>query len=146
MESGPGTLDYSSLRDALGQLRTSLGYCESPLASQDKGVARQFQAAAIQGFEFTYELAHKMLRRHIAMRSASPAEVENYSFAELIRAGQAARLIKSDWQIWGDYRHARSITSHTYSARSAARVFALIPQFVEDTAYLVEALEQADQK
>jgi nucleotidyltransferase substrate binding protein (TIGR01987 family) len=139
-------LDYRSLRDALGQLETSLDYCASPMAARDEGLARQFQAAAIQAFEFTYELAHKMLRRHLAAQSANPGDVMGYSFAELIKAGHAMGLIKGTSQTWGDYRHARSLTSHTYSLRSAEKVSALIPQFADEARHLLTALEKASRE
>ena len=49
-------LDLSSLREALAALNTSLRYLESDLAA-NPDVKDQFRAAAIQAFEFTYELA-----------------------------------------------------------------------------------------
>ncbi len=57
-------LDLSSLREALAALSTSLRYLESDLAA-DPDVKDQFRAAAIQAFEFTYELAYKFMKRQL---------------------------------------------------------------------------------
>jgi hypothetical protein len=54
-------IDIASLEKAIAQLETSLKYSESDLAKKDEGIAKQFRAAAIQAFEFTYEVSHKML-------------------------------------------------------------------------------------
>jgi len=43
-------------RDALAALNASLGHLDSDLAA-DPSLRDQFRAAAIQAFEFTYELA-----------------------------------------------------------------------------------------
>lgn len=136
-------LDVGSLRDALGQLETSLAYCQSPLARQDPGIARQFQAAAIQAFEFTYDLSHKMLRRYLL--SVDPGLQQDFDLGiqNLFREGYAKALVRSEWQIWSDFRKARNITSHTYNATSARQVFDLIPAFVEEARFLLAALERS---
>ncbi len=136
-------LDVGSLRNALGQLETSLAYCDSALARQDPGIARQFQAAAIQAFEFTYELARKMLRRHLLNVDPGLEAEFDMSFQSLIREGYARHLIKSEWRTWSDFRQARGITSHTYNEASARRVFEQIPAFVEEARYLLAALERS---
>lgn len=56
-------LDLSSLENAIAQLEQSLSYFHSPIVQQDSGLALQLRAAAIQAFEFTYELSWKMLKR-----------------------------------------------------------------------------------
>jgi len=69
---GAYDIDVTPLRNALGRLQKSLAYCGSELAASDPGLAEQFKAAAIQAFEFTYELSHKTLRRQLeALRKPS---------------------------------------------------------------------------
>jgi len=78
-------------------------------------------------------------------RCASPLLVHNFSFAELIKAGQDTKLLRSDWGTWSEYRRARSITSHTYNEESADRVFAVVPRFVADIIDLIERLDRVEE-
>ena len=50
----------------------------------------QLRDGLIQRFEFTYELSHKMLRRYLRETAATPDEVEQMPFADLIRSGKRA--------------------------------------------------------
>ena len=68
-------LDLSSLRDALAALNASLGYLESDLA-KDAALKDQFRAAAIQAFEFTYELAFKFMKRQLEEIVPVPSAVD----------------------------------------------------------------------
>ena len=56
-------LDYTSLESAVAQLRKSFDYLHSDLARKDTDLREQFRAATIQAFEFSYELAVRMIRR-----------------------------------------------------------------------------------
>jgi nucleotidyltransferase substrate binding protein (TIGR01987 family) len=138
------TLDSSALARALGQLEKSLAYCRSALAAQDPEIALQFRAAAIQASEFTYELSHKMLRRHLAAADPSPETVAALSFAELIREGYAKGLVLAEWKHWAEYRRLRTLTSHSYDAECAQEIFTAIPGFADEARHLLRMLETVD--
>jgi nucleotidyltransferase substrate binding protein (TIGR01987 family) len=129
-------IDISSLENAIAQLETSLKYSESDLAKQDEGIAKQFRAAAIQAFEFTYEISHKMLKRYLKDSEASPEVIEELNFSDLIRTGFAKGLLLGSWDKWRTYRKARGITSHTYFENQAIEVFLQIPEFLKEAKYL----------
>lgn len=136
------TLDLSAFAKAIAQLEKSLAYCASELARQDPEISQQFRAAAIQAFEFTYELSWKTLRRYLAASLANPAAVAEMSFPELIRTGSERGLLLSGWDAWQGYRKARGITSHTYDESRAAQVFAVIPLFLQEARHLLEQLRE----
>lgn len=98
--------------------------------------------ACIQRFEFTYELSHKMLKRFLEATSANPDEFDAMPFQNLIRSGSERGLLRSEWPEWRGYRHARTITSHTYDAEKAAEVFAIIPAFLNEARYLRDRLRE----
>ncbi len=77
-------LDFTSLQNALEQLTESLEYLHSDLA-QDAKLYRQFRAASIQAFEYSYELSHKSLRRFLQLNSPSAQIIEEMTFSQLIR-------------------------------------------------------------
>jgi nucleotidyltransferase substrate binding protein (TIGR01987 family) len=98
--------------------------------------------AAIQRFEYTYELSCKMLKRYLEMYSASSASIDKMSFPELIRTGYEQGLLHSSWDKWHTFRDARNITSHTYDLKKANQVFAVIPSFYEEVFFLLNQLQQ----
>ena len=87
-------LDYSSLASAVSQLQKSLDYLHSDLARKDADLREQFRAATIQAFEFSYELAVKMIRRQLALIVANPDELREIDFADLMRDAADAGIVR----------------------------------------------------
>lgn len=123
-------LDISPLSNALRRL--------------DEGMARylrdtsdtQIRDGLIQRFEFTYELAHKMLKRHLESASPTPGEFDSADFSYLIRSASEHGLLLSDWSQWKQYRDMRAKTSHTYDEDIALAVVAGIPVFQKEAHHL----------
>jgi nucleotidyltransferase substrate binding protein (TIGR01987 family) len=132
-------LDLSSLREALTALETSLRYLRSDLAA-DPALADQFRAAAIQAFEFTYELAFKFMKRQLEEIVAVPSSVDEMTFMQVVRAAAEAGLV-SDVSRFREYREARNITSHAYDRIKAERIAAELPRFAADVTDLLARLE-----
>ena len=129
-------LDLSSLHKALARLDE--GYERYLLDTADL----QIRDGLIQRYEFTYEISHKMLKRHLEMTSANPDVFDAMSFADLIRTGNEQTLLKSDWSVWKIFREMRAKTSHTYDEDIAQAVVQVIPDFIEEAQFLVHRLEQ----
>lgn len=135
-------LDTTSLEKSIAQLKDSLDYCKREEVRVNEKLGVLLRAAAIQAFEFTYELSWKMLKRYLDMTIPDPQEVDSMSFSTLIRTGCEQGLLLSDMTQWKQYRHNRSITSHTYDQEKAAEVFAKIPAFLEDAQYLLQQINK----
>jgi nucleotidyltransferase substrate binding protein (TIGR01987 family) len=134
-------LDLTALERALAQLELSLSYLHSDLAARDQGLRAQFRAAAIQGFEYTYELTVKMIRRQLAQISAVPAELAEMTFKDLIREAADAGLVV-DPESYFLYREIRNITAHTYDEAKAERVLSVLDGFRKDALLLVRELKR----
>lgn len=132
-------LDTSALRSALGQLETSLVYLRSEASQRDAGLRQQFRAAVIQAFEFTYELAIRMTRRQLAEIVATPADLREMAFMDLMRAASDAGLIR-DARPFKLYRDRRNETAHTYDAAKAEQVLSIVEDFVADVRFLHDEL------
>lgn len=127
-------LDISPLVNALARLREGLTRCQAEPGDE------QLRDGLIQRFEFTYELSHKMLRRHLQETAASSEEVARLSFADLIRTGNAQRLLRAEWPAWRRFRDIRTRTTHTYDADTAAEVVREIPAFLAEAEHLCAEL------
>ena len=118
------------LEQALEQLKTSLSFCDSDLAKKDRILFCQFRSAAIQAFEYTYELSIKFLRRHLESEESSNEAVDILGYRDLIRLACEKGLI-DDPELWFQFREKRNITSHTYAENRADEVYKLLPSFLE---------------
>lgn len=132
-------LDLTHLEKAAFQLEKSLQYLNSDLAASDRDLRDQFRAAAIQGFEFTYELAVKMLRRQLEQIVPSPTELRAMAFMDLIRTGAEAGLVE-DVARYRLYREKRNITSHTYDEERAEEILSVLEVFLADVRFLLAQL------
>ena len=130
------TLDLSAFDKAMAQLEEALAYCASDLARNDPRLALHLRAAAIQAFEFTYELAFKLLRRFLIATEPNPSHVGEMSFNEIIRLGFARGLLAADVAAWSAFRRDRGTTSHAYNETKALEVFEGIPGFLEEARHL----------
>jgi nucleotidyltransferase substrate binding protein (TIGR01987 family) len=131
------SLDLTPLRRAVQKLREGL---DEARTAPDHTLLRD---GTIQRFEFTYELAWKMLKRHLERNAPEGASVDALTFASLIRAGSEQGLLPSGWDTWRRFRDARGTTSHTYDEEKAAEVFAVVPDFLAEVEQLLERLEVA---
>lgn len=138
-------LIITPLIKAISQLQESLDYYHSDVVQKDEGLIRQLRAAAIQAFEFTYELSWKMLKRYLKLVEPNPAEIEEMSFPDLIRTACERGLLQSDVAEWKGFRHDRSITSHTYDD-TAEEIFKKIPKFLNEAKFLLSTLQNRIKK
>jgi len=134
-------LDYSSLEDAVAQLQRSLDYLHGDLARTDPGLREQFRAATIQAFEFTYELAIKMIQRQLAQIAANPDALREMDFADRMRDAADAGIVR-DALPYTRYRELRNKTSHTYDAERAEETVSVIDEFLRDVRFLLQELQK----
>lgn len=133
-------LDLSPFDRAVSQLET---FYDLSLQPQDLPVMSEaLRMAAIQAFEYTYELSVKMLRRFLEMTEPNPAALDDATFQGLIRLGSERGLLKSDLPVWMGFRRQRGTTSHAYDAAKAAQVHAAIPAFLADARFLLDELHR----
>ncbi|HET8996410.1 MAG TPA: HI0074 family nucleotidyltransferase substrate-binding subunit [Acetobacteraceae bacterium] len=134
--AGSAGLEITPLVSAVARLREGLDRHLREPADE------QLRDGLIQRFEFTYELAHRLLRRYLREVSASPASLDQMTFADLIRSGNEQGLLRGDWPAWRRYRDMRARTSHTYDVTVAAQVVAGIPDFLAEAVYLRDQLQR----
>jgi nucleotidyltransferase substrate binding protein (TIGR01987 family) len=120
------------------------------LARLEEGLARhlaapedeQLRDGLVLRFTFSYEQAHRMLRRVLAATSPDPEAVDAMTFQELIRTGNEAGLVRGSWPAWRTFREMRARTRHTYHAETADAVVARLPVFIDEAQALRQALAE----
>ncbi len=130
-------LDLSSFQQALNSL--DIAVQKYSIESNNLFV----RDATIQRFEYTYELAHKMLKRYLELSEPNAEIIDQMSFPDLIRTASERGLILNAWDTWKLYRDARNITSHTYSEKKAIQVCSVIPLFLNEAQHLLLTLQKS---
>jgi len=122
-------LELTPLRQALSALQ------RLPL---DRVVDDVHRDAAIQRFEFSYELCWKFMKRHLDWAGVLGTDLMGRR--ELFREAARQGLIEDPVR-WIHYHDARNATSHNYDEANARRVFERILAFSKDARYLLDQLE-----
>lgn len=130
------SLDLTSLDNAIARL------CEAlEVYGRDTGQS-MIRDSVVKRFEFTYELAHKMLKRGLETGAPSPEQYDRMAFPDLIRSGNEQGLLLSDWPVWKQFREMRNKTSHSYDEAVALEVIAGIAGFLRDATFLRDQLRE----
>jgi nucleotidyltransferase substrate binding protein (TIGR01987 family) len=120
-------LNLDPLVKAVDSLRDALAQAKNPYTRD----------ATIQRFEYTFELAWKMLRRHLA----TEALLEPFNIKEVFR--QAGRQgIIANVEAWFAYLKGRNLTSHTYNEKTAEETYELAANFLPDAQALLDELRR----
>lgn len=135
-------LDLSPLRNAIQSLGDGLDVVSDPVwfNQQSAKVRNTLVSGVVKNFEFVYEISAKMIKRAIEMEAASPTEVDESSFRDLLRIAAEKGLI-ADVEAWFRYRKMRNITSHTYDHEKALQVYRDTLAFIDDARSLLQKLE-----
>ncbi len=128
--------------DSLRHLETHVGLVSSQLGTADPALAETFRTAAIKSFEYTYALALGLIERALEDRTGRPETVAAAGFRNFMRMAWEHELI-TDAEAWDAFRAMRNITAHTYNDEQAAKVFAVLPQFIVAARHLLTRLEAA---
>jgi nucleotidyltransferase substrate binding protein (TIGR01987 family) len=129
-------LNLAPLEKAVSRLTEGLARYEKDITDT------QIRDGLIQRFEFSYEISHKMLKRHLEAVSPTPEQFDAMAFADLIRSANEQGLLLGDWSAWKIYREMRSKTSHTYDEEIAIEVVQGIPAFLEEARHLLKQLQE----
>lgn len=125
------SIDVTPLADALAQLRQGLAEAQQDPASE------LLRDGVIQRFEYSHELALKLMRR--TLETVYGDSVDQMAYNDILRTAWERGLIAAI-EPWFEYRTARNKSSHTYDAHVAAEVFASAQPFLYDGEELLHRL------
>ena len=120
----------------LHSLETAVESLREVLSLEKNPVVRD---AAIQRFEYTYDLCWKFLRRWLELEGHP--EVTRFTLKELFRLGAERGLVASP-ESWFRYQQARNLTVHAYDERRAEEVYAVLGGFLADADRLLAELKR----
>ncbi len=127
-------LDFSPFESALSSLEKALMRAHQNLQDEE------IRDACIQRFEYSYELAWKMLKRQLEKEEGSAAGIDALSKKQLFRLGVEKGLLESV-EPWFIYLEKRNLTVHTYDEDNATEVFESLDAFLKDAQRLLTQLK-----
>jgi nucleotidyltransferase substrate binding protein (TIGR01987 family) len=126
-------VSYKTLGDALERLREALVLLE---AHRDDALHVSMRNSVLLSFQFTYALCRPMLERFLVNEGDDPLEIQEMSYAALVRSGNERGILRADWATWSGFRDARNRMAHVYSEPVAEEIVAKVPAFLEEAQYL----------
>lgn len=129
-------LDLTLLKSSLSTLKES--YNDLNL-QQSERIKTYVKDSCVKRFEYTYETAKKIMNKFLKKeydKTESELSINNI-FREMYGLG----LIQN-FENWVNYREKRNFTSHEYNITLTYSIIDVIPNFIKDTEYLIENLEQ----
>lgn len=139
-------IDFTPLKKAIRSLQEGIQVVSNNVwfYDQSEPVQNTLIAGVIQNFEFVYELSIKMLKRQLESEAASPMEIDETRFKDLLRIAAEKGLIRNV-EAWFNYRTMRNITAYTYDHEKAEQVYEDTLGFLEDAQLLFNRLEQRNE-
>ncbi|MBJ6802167.1 nucleotidyltransferase substrate binding protein [Geomonas sp. Red259] len=102
-----------------------------------------FRNAVVKGFELTLETGGKLLRKALKAYAASPKEIDNLTYKEVLRHAAKHGLMDADTvERWFSYRDNRNSTAHDYGVGFAEDTLKLLPVFITDARALEASLRE----
>ena len=102
--------------------------------------------SVIQRFEYSYELASKIIKRYLSITSADPSSINEMSFQELVREAYTKGILKNSWDVWKKYRENRNRTSHGYNEEDAIEIAQNVQVFYGEVQFLLKKLEEYNKR
>jgi nucleotidyltransferase substrate binding protein (TIGR01987 family) len=93
------------------------------------------KAAAIQAFEYCYELSWKTLKRVLKEKGAPTPQFSK----DIFRQAALQKIIDSP-EIWFNFGKLRNETSHTYNEEVLEKIAAILPSFEKELDSLTKRL------
>ena len=138
--NGAKPFDPLRLANAIDQLDRYIAYGRSDDVRGDPLAAAVGRAAAIQAFEFTYELSVRMIRRYLELTEPSSGTPKTMGFNNLLRLAFERDLVAEDLRGWLRFRDMRNATSHAYDEAIADDLYSDIPRFLAEARHLPSVL------
>lgn len=99
---------------------------EGLVLSRERELSKLEEQGVIQAFEFTFELAWKLIKDYLEYMRLDPKFPR-----EVIKSGFQNDII-DDGEIWMDMLEKRNLMSHTYDEKTAKTAFELIAEHYYD--------------
>ncbi len=130
-------LNIDNLKNAIASLQES--WVEYNASNQEK-IKIMFADSCVKRFEYTLEISWKTMKKYLKKEySISDKEL---TINNIFRYMAGYDLI-TNWESWRLYYTKRNDTAHEYNREKAHDLLTIIPQFITDMHFFINALDNA---
>lgn len=107
--------------------------------NQDSQFIEYIADSCVKRFEYTLETAWKLFKKFLIQKYGKTEQ--ELTMNNIFRFMQGYGYAK-DWERWREYYEKRNSTAHEYNIEKARRLLTLVPNFIEDVAYMIEVMQE----
>ena len=130
-------MDISSLEQAAKSLEERLSLFRE---SNDDTA----QDACLYHFKRVYEIGLKMMKRYLKETSCNPAEIEKYTFNQIIKAAHEISITSEDIKKWKIFRECRVKADRSYEEDISGEIMRVAPSFLNEINYIIGKFKECD--
>jgi nucleotidyltransferase substrate binding protein (TIGR01987 family) len=130
-------VSYKALGDAVDRLREAIVLLDAHRAGE---LYVSMRNSVLLSFQFTYGLCRPMIERFLVSEGDDPLDIQEMSYATLVRSANRRGVLRADWTLWSTFREARNRMAHVYSEPVAEEIVAKVRPFLEEATFLYEQL------
>lgn len=108
-------------------------------ANQNSQFIEYIADSCVKRFEYTLETAWKLFKKFLIQKYGKTEQ--ELTMNNIFRFMQGYGYAKN-WEQWREYYEKRNNTAHEYSLVKARTLLYLVPQFIEDVEYMIEAMQK----
>ena len=129
-------IDITNLESAQLTLKSSMNILEKNKSCE---YADMLEDSCIKRFEYTLEASKKMMKKVLKKIYGIPED--ELTVNNIFRLMQGYKLI-NNWENWRNYYEKRNNTAHEYNLEKSRQLIEIIPNFMEDTDFLINKLKE----
>ncbi len=132
----PNEININILKDSFNTLEE----CYNDYLSQtDEKIQTYIKDSCIRRFEYTYRCAQKIMNKYL--KKVYGKSEDELTMNNIFRFMQGYGFIPN-WENWKMYYEKRNNTAHEYNLIKSRELIEIIPQFLQDTDYLLTKLKE----
>jgi nucleotidyltransferase substrate binding protein (TIGR01987 family) len=101
-----------------------------------------YRDAVIRRFESAFELAQSVLKKFVVAFSVNAKEREQLTFPTLIRTASQDGVLLNGYDVWINFRKARSRTRDTHDDDEAVAVMQIVSDFLDEVQFLYKRVQE----
>ena len=129
-------IDISNLESAQQTLKSSMNILEK---NQSCEYTDMLEDSCIKRFEYTLETSKSIMKK--VLKKIYGKSEDELTVNNIFRFMQGYKFINS-WENWRMYYEKRNNTAHEYNLEKSRKLIEIIPQFIEDTDFLIKNLKE----
>ena len=135
-------VSFKSLGDAVNRLHEAFILLD---LHREDALHVSMRNSVLLSFQFTYGLCRPMIERFLVGEGDDPLEVQEMSYATLVRSANRRGVLRADWTLSSEFREARNRMANVLIELVAEEIVEKVHPFLQEATFLYEQLSARSQ-